>query len=83
MEIKFDDRLTQEERRQLLGYNISRIRKQQKKTQQDFAKAFDVSTRTISNWEHGKGLDIILLIDIAKFLECKFDDFIVGTNISK
>ena len=74
---------TKEEKYELLGFNISRMRKKAKISQKKVAKAFNVTTRTISNWEHGKGVDVILLIDLADMFDCTIDDFYLGLSLSK
>lgn len=71
------------EKYKLLGFNVSRLRKNAKKSQSDVAKHFKVTTRTISNWEHGKGLDVVLLSELAVLFECKTEDFLLGINLSE
>lgn len=75
--------VSREEKYKLLGFNISRMRKKAGKSQTDVANSFEVTTRTISNWEHGKGLDVILLTELANLFECKTEDFLLGINLSK
>jgi transcriptional regulator with XRE-family HTH domain len=71
------------EKYKLLGFNVARLRKNAKKSQLDVANYFDVTTRTISNWEHGKGLDVVLLTELAVLFGCKTEDFLMGINLSE
>lgn len=49
-----------------LGQTITEIRKEKKLTQEDFAKEFNVTRQTVSNWENGKSYpDLLTLIKIS------------------
>ena len=65
-----------------IGSNIARMRKCAGFKQHQIAEILNVSLKTISNWEHGKGVDITLLIELSKLFDCKIIDFFMGINIS-
>ena len=50
-----------------LGQMIAKIRKEQGMTQETFAKKFDVTRQTVSNWENGM-LPVKRTIKNNKFL---------------
>lgn len=54
--------------------NIRNIRKEQDKTQEEFAEALDVSVNSIRNWEHGDNVPPMEKIqDICDTLNCDID----------
>lgn len=49
-----------------LGQMIVKIRKESKLTQEEFAKKFDVTRQTVSNWENEKSYpDLLTLVKIS------------------
>ena len=52
--------------KQIIASNISRLRKQKKLTQLEFAKALNYSDKAVSKWERAESIpDIIILKQIA------------------
>ena len=52
--------------KQIIASNISKLRKQKKLTQLEFAKALNYSDKAISKWERAESIpDIIILKQIA------------------
>ena len=54
-----------------LGQMIAKIRKEQGMTQETFAKKFDVTRQTVSNWENEKSYpdvnSLVLLSELSRF----------------
>lgn len=64
------------------GRIIKEIREKQNMTQQDLAKEINVSDKTISKWETGRGLpDISLLEPLAKALHVSIIELLNGYSI--
>lgn len=58
-----------------IGEKIASLRKQQNLTQEQLAKALDISVPAVSKWEHGATLpDISLLAPIARMLHTDIND---------
>ena len=68
----------------IVGLNIEVKRKRAKKTQEEIAEKLGVTSRTIQNYEKGKGLDLIVIYKMTKIFECQIDEFFLelDTTIS-
>ncbi len=57
-----------------IGEKIKELRKLQNKTQEELAKALNISCQAISKWENGQALpDITLVVPIAEFFKVSTD----------
>ena len=62
-----------------LGQMIAKIRKEQGMTQETFAKKFDVTRQTVSNWENEKSYpDLHTLIKISDEFNLSLDVLLKG-----
>ena len=62
-----------------LGQMIAKIRKEQGMTQETFAKKFDVTRQTVSNWENEKSYpDVNSLILLSEVFQTSIDKLIKG-----
>lgn len=62
-----------------LGQMIAKIRKEQGMTQETFAKKFDVTRQTVSNWENEKSYpDLYTLIKISDEFNLSLDVLLKG-----
>ena len=58
-----------------IGETISKIRKDQNMTQEEFSKLFNVTRQTISSWENEKSYpDLQTLIDISNKFKVSLND---------
>ncbi|BAL82952.1 putative Xre family transcriptional regulator [Selenomonas ruminantium subsp. lactilytica TAM6421] len=65
------------------GSIIKRLRESRKMTQLQLAEALNVSDKTISKWENGRGYpDIALLEPLAKTLRLSVSELLAGESIS-
>ena len=64
-----------EEFYRIVGLNIEVKRKRAKMTLEDLAEKLDVTSRTIQNYEKGKGLSIVVIYKIKKLFNCELDEF--------
>ena len=68
----------------ITGLTIKNLRKQMKLTQSQLAEKLNVSDKTISKWETGKGLpDIALIESIAKALNISISELMTGETVFK
>ena len=66
----------------ITGLTIKNLRKQMKLTQSQLAEKLNVSDKTISKWETGKGLpDIALIESIAKALNSSISELMTGETV--
>lgn len=57
-----------------LGQMILKIRKEHELTQEEFAKQFNVTRQTVSNWENEKSYpDLLTLVKISDVFGCSLD----------
>jgi len=57
-----------------LGQTIIKIRKENELTQEEFAKRFNVTRQTVSNWENEKSYpDLVTLVKISDEFDCTLD----------
>lgn len=64
-----------------LGQMIAKIRKEQKLTQEAFAKKFDVTRQTVSNWENEKSYpDLHTLVKISNVFNISLDILLKGDS---
>lgn len=57
-----------------LSQTITEIRKEKELTQEEFAKEFNVTRQTVSNWENGKSYpDLLTLVKISDMYGCSLD----------
>ena len=57
-----------------LGQTIIKIRKENELTQEEFAKRFNVTRQTVSNWENEKSYpDLVTLVKISDEFGCTLD----------
>ena len=62
-----------------ISMTILKIRKDKKMTQEDFAKLFNVTRQTVSNWENEKSYpDLQTLIKISDMFEISLDTLMKG-----
>ena len=59
----------------IVGLNIEVKRKRAKMTLEELAEKLDVTSRTIQNYEKGKGLSIIVIYKLMKVFNCELDEF--------
>ncbi len=60
-----------------IGQTIIKIRQDNKLTQEDFAKKFNVTRQTVSNWENEKSYpDLLTLIKISDDFDCSLDSML-------
>lgn len=64
-----------EEFYRIVGLNIEVKRKRAKMTLEDLAEKLDVTSRTIQNYEKGKGLSIVVIYKLKKLFNCELDEF--------
>lgn len=65
------------------GNTIKNLREKKKLTQQELALKLNVSDKTISKWETGKGYpDITILEPLAKILDISLSELLTGVTIS-
>ncbi|MBO4888637.1 MAG: helix-turn-helix domain-containing protein [Firmicutes bacterium] len=69
---------------QKAGKFLKELRHEKQMTQEELAKVFNVSSRTISRWETGTNLpDISLLVEIADFYDVDVREIIEGERKSE
>ena len=62
-----------------IAMSILKIRKDKKLTQEEFAKLFNVTRQTVSNWENEKSYpDLQTLIKISDMFEISLDTLMKG-----
>lgn len=67
--------------KQIISSNISKLRKQKKLTQLEFAKALNYSDKAISKWERAESMpDIVILKQIADFFGVTVD-YIINKHL--
>ena len=60
-----------------LGQTIVKIRKEHELTQEEFAKEFNVTRQTVSNWENEKSYpDLLTLVKISDMFGCSLDSML-------
>lgn len=60
-----------------LGQTIVKIRKEKGLTQEEFARKFNVTRQTVSNWENEKSYpDLLTLVKISDEFDCSLDDML-------
>lgn len=63
------------------GAAIRRLRKKKEMTQRELAAALNISDKTVSKWETGKGMpDIGLLTPLAELLEVSVAELLTGSS---
>lgn len=68
-------------KRMQLGQMIVKIRKEQNLTQESFAKKFDVTRQTVSNWENEKSYpDLQTLVKISDMFNISLDILLKGDS---
>lgn len=66
-----------EESMQQLGENISRFRREQNMTQDEFALRLGVTPQAVSKWERGYSLpDVTLVVEICRLLKVRVDSLL-------
>lgn len=66
------------ELKEIIAANISKLRKQKKLTQLEFAKVLNYSDKTISKWERAESIpDVIILKQIATFFGVSVDYMLI------
>ena len=64
-----------------LGQMITKIRKENGLTQEDFAQKFSVTRQTVSNWENEKSYpDLLTLVRISEEFDCSLDVMLKENN---
>lgn len=65
----------------LIGNNIKQMRTKSQVSQQNLAKAINISQTHMSNLENGKtGVSLAIAIRISQHLKCSLDELIFGTD---
>ena len=64
----------------IVGLNIEVKRKRAKMTLEELAEKLDVTSRTIQNYEKGKGLSIIVIYKLMKVFNCELDEFFLDLD---
>ena len=65
----------------LIGNNIKQMRTKSQVSQQNLAKAINISQTHMSNLENGKtGVSLAIAIRISKHLNCSLDELIFGMD---
>jgi transcriptional regulator with XRE-family HTH domain len=59
----------------IVGLNIEVKRKRAKMTLEELAEKLNVTSRTIQNYEKGKGLSIIVIYKLMRVFNCELDEF--------
>ena len=60
--------------KQIIAHNITKLRKEKKLTQIEFAQRLNYSDKTISKWERGESLpDVVVLKNVADLFEVTLD----------
>ncbi len=63
------------------GSAIRRMRQRKKLTQRELADALNISDKTVSKWETGKGMpDISLLTPLAELLDVSVSELLTGSS---
>lgn len=66
-----------------MGMFISEKRKQKNLTQQELAEKLNLSNKTISKWECGKGIpEVSIMIELCEILEVSVNELLLGEHIS-
>ena len=68
-------KVNSEDFNRIVGLNIEVKRKRAKMTLENLAEKIGVTSRTIQNYEKGKGLDLIVIYKLKKIFECELDEF--------
>lgn len=64
-----------------LGQTIVKIRKEHGLTQEEFAKKFNVTRQTVSNWENEKSYpDLLTLVKISDMFGYSLDTILIVSN---
>ena len=66
-----------------MGLNIQNERKKANILQEQLADVLGVSRETIINYEKGKGISALLLVDLANIFKCPITNFYLGLDVSK
>ncbi|MBR3693441.1 MAG: helix-turn-helix transcriptional regulator, partial [Erysipelotrichales bacterium] len=67
-----------------IGKFIATLRKEKNMTQMELANRIQVSDRTISKWERGRGLpELSLLVPLCEVLEISVNELLSGERLSK
>ena len=65
-----------------IGKFISKCRKEKNLTQSELAEKLNISDKSVSKWECGKGLpDVSLYQDICKILDISLNEFFAGEKL--
>lgn len=70
--------MDKKEQAMIIGHNVRAERNRQKIKVKDVAKAMNVTTKTVQNWELIGITDITILTKLANYFNCKREDFLVG-----
>ncbi len=66
-----------------IGAFIAEIRKSKKLTQKQLAEQLNISDKTISKWECGKGLpEVSLMLPLCEILEINVNELLAGEKLS-
>ena len=67
-----------------IGKFIAEMRKEQNLTQKQLADKLDISDRTISKWECGKGMpDVGLMIPLCEEIKINVNELLSGERLSE
>ncbi len=70
-----------EQRMKMIGACIQNKRNETGYTQEQVADHLDITTKSYSAYEQGKSVpDIIRLIEIAEFFQCRLDELLTGIS---
>ena len=69
---------------QIIGKNITRLRKIANMTQLELAEKLNYSDKSVSKWEQGNGIpDVRILMQIAELFGVTLDDLVHGQREHK
>ena len=67
-----------------MGEFISEMRRNKGITQREMAEALDISDKTVSKWETGRGIpDVSIMLALCAYLEISVNELLAGQRLSK
>ena len=71
------------ELKRIIGLNIQNERKKADLLQEEVAKMLGVTRETIINYEKGRAISAVLLVQLSEIFGCQIQNFYLGANVSK
>ena len=67
-----------------VGNFIAQCRKEKKLTQTQLAEKLNISNKTISKWETGRGMpDSSIMLELSEYLEITVNELLSGEHLQK